>query len=230
MSRRSIKNILTCNIQIILKLDVSLKTYKNQVKNGTYEFPDYIHCCPICHGKKCAIRYGYYDRQVIDEYGTFFKEFPVARYLCQRKGKAKVKDSTFSLLPWQLVPFKKWTIELMFSIASYRSGHSIKESLDKFEVETIPADSELRKTMLNSAAQLSDITAIIENGLQKLKIFLMIGFDTSLSDVISYSLDYAFEVDNRIRGPTALSWDYYIKNGGYYENSQFLFGCAAQFR
>lgn len=116
----------------------------------------------------------------------------------------------------------------MFSIAAYRSKHSIKESLDRFEIETIPVDSELKKTIISSATQFIDIKAIIEIALQKLKISLMLGFDTSLPEFIGYCLNYSFE--ERIRGPTALTWEYYRKNGGYYENSQFLFGCAAQFR
>lgn len=231
MSCRLTKNILTCIIQIILNVDGNVSSYYNQVKNGTYEFPDYSHCCPICHGKECAIRHGYYFRQVIDEDGTFFKEFPITRYLCQRKGKAKLKDRTFSLLPWQLIPYRKWTIELMFSIASYRSEHSIKESLDKFEIETTAADlaTDIKKVMLSSAGQFTDIEEIILSGLEKVKISRMISFDTSYSDFISYCRNYVAESDEKIRGPTILAWYYYIKQGGYYENSQFLFGCAAQF-
>jgi len=202
------------------------------VLNGTYQFPDYSYCCPICHGKECCIRHGYYFRQVIDEHGTFFKYFPIARYICQRKGKAKLSDRTFSLLPWQLIPYRKWTIELMFSIAAYHSEHSIKETLDKFEIETTPTylSSSIKKVILSSADQLSDIQEIILSGLDKLKICRMISFDTSYREFIIYCQSYVSASEQRrIRGPTALSWDYYKKNSEYYENSHFLFGCAAQF-
>ena len=231
MSSRLIKNILTCSIQIILKIDDKLSSHYNQVLNGTYKFPDYSNCCPICHGKECAVRHGYYFRQVIDESGTFYKSFPIARYLCQRKGKAKLSARTFSLLAWQLIPYRKWTIELMFSIASYRSEHSIKESLDKFEIETTAADlvTGIKKVILSNAGQFTDIEEIILSGLEKVKISRMISFDTSYSDFITYCRNYVSESAEKIRGPTILAWDYYIKQGGYYENSQFLFGCAAQF-
>ncbi|MCL0038564.1 hypothetical protein M1N10_06100, partial [Thermodesulfovibrionales bacterium] len=33
-----------------------------------------------------------------------------------------------------------------------------------------------------------------------------------------------------IRGPCALSYDFYIEGGGYFLNSHFLFGTASQFR
>ena len=210
--------VLTYNIQIFLKLDVSLKTYINQIENGTFEFPTYSHFCPICHGDSCCIRHGYYFRQVIDENGTFYKSFPVARYLCQRKWKAKLKDRTFSLLPWQLIPYRKFTITFLLAVAEFQTGHSIKERLDTFyPVITIPS-------------QLEDLDEIVHTALEKLKISGLINPDTSLKYFTSFSFDYVSETDENIRGPTGLSWDYYNKHGGYYRNSQFLYGRASQFR
>lgn len=218
MTCRLIKNILTCKIQINLKLDVSLKTYLNQIENGTLDFPSYSHCCPLCHGKECCIRHGYYYRQVIDESGTFFKSFPIARYLCRRKGKARLKDLTFSLLPEQLIPYRKFSTAFLLAVAEFRSGHSISKSLEQFY------------PILTTAEQLADIGEIVQTAIEKLKISLLLSFETSLSEFITYCQGYVSETDENIRGPTGLSRDYYIRNGGYYRNSQFLYGRASQFR
>lgn len=183
--------------------------------NGTYEFPTYSHCCPICHGKNCCIRHGYYFRPVIDENGTFFKYFPIARYLCRRKGKAKINHRTFSLLPWQLIPYRKQVITFLLSVADYQSVHSKKETIDNFY------------PLITTPGQLSDIQDLLETSHEKLKFFRMINPDSNFFEFISYTKSYVSE--EQIRGPTVLSWDYYIKNGNYYENSQFLFGCASQF-
>jgi len=34
----------------------------------------------------------------------------------------------------------------------------------------------------------------------------------------------------RIRGPCALSYDFYLKGGGWLQNSHFLFGTPSQFK
>ena len=118
----------------------------------------------------------------------------------------------------------------MYSIVKYRLIHSIKESLNKYEVETIAVDSEIKKTIISSPAQLMEIISILQSGLQKLKISLMISFDTSLAQFIVYNQEYVSPVDGNIRGPTGLALDYYNKQGGYYRNAQFLYGTASQFR
>lgn len=46
---------------------------------------EFKNCCPICHGSDCAQFHGYYFRQIIDEKGTYYKEFPIIRFRCQKK-------------------------------------------------------------------------------------------------------------------------------------------------
>ncbi len=41
---------------------------------------------------------------------------------------------------------------------------------------------------------------------------------------------YCYKTSPRIRGPCALSYDFYINGGGWLQNSFFLFGTPSQFR
>lgn len=208
---RSIKKILICGIQLLLKLDDSLSSYYNQVKNGNYQFPRYSNCCPICRTRECCRFIGYYYRQVIDENGTYFKEFPIARYICEKKGKRIVEDKTFSLLPYQLVPYVKYSIDFIVRVLSEEK--SINQTLDKY-------------AQISDSKQLYRFKKIIDIAKEKL---VSGGFLINEENLIAYSLSYQSRY-YEIRGPCGLGLDYYLNNGQYYENSWFLFGCASQFR
>ena len=81
-----------------------------------YSFPDFSDQCPICGGEDCAILYDFYDRGVVDEHGTYYKGFPLARYKCHSKGIRKVPHSTFSLLPHSLIPYTRYSIPFVMKI------------------------------------------------------------------------------------------------------------------
>ncbi len=121
-------------------------------------------------------------------------------------------------MPGQLIPYQKFTITFLVAVSEFQTEHSGKESLDHF----YPA--------ITTPAQLEDVREIVQIALEKLKISQMISFECNLEDFISYTLNYVSETDEKIRGPTALAWDYYNINGSYYRNSQFLYGAASQFR
>lgn len=121
------------------------------------------------------------------------------------------------MLPWQLIPYRKYMIDFVLAVSSYQIKHSNKQTLD-FVYPHIKEQS-----------QLYSFKELISESLEKLKISRGISFETTLTGFIEYCLGYVSQSDEKIRGPTGLAWDYYLKNGSYYENSQFLFGCAAQF-
>jgi len=108
-------------------------------------------------------------------------------------------------------------IDFLLVVAAYQSKHSKKQTLDLVYPE------------IKEHSQLYSFQYLLSESLEKLKISRLISAETTLPGFIEYCLDYVFLADERIRGPTGLTWDYYLKNGSYYENSQFLFGCAAQF-
>ena len=160
---------------------------------------------------------------MIDERGLLIEYFPIARFICRKKGK--VKSRTFSLLPWQLIPYRKYMIDFVLAVASYQIKHSINQTLDHFHPK------------IKESSHLHRFKKLLSESLEKLKISKMLSYEINFKSFIDYCLNYTStrlsnhvsESDEMIRGPTGLSCYYYRKNGGYYENSQFLFGCAAQF-
>lgn len=182
------------------------------MKSGRFSFPDYTFCCPICHGEDCCRFHGYYYRQVIDEKGTYYKNFPIARYICRGKGEKSFRHKTFSLFPYKLIPYCKYSIDFIFSVINFWISESNFETFKKY-------------TELASILQIYRFQRLIINTSEK----YLISQDESMEDFIKFCNEYE-SCYYEIRGPTALNLDYYLSNGKYIENSQFLFGTASQFR
>lgn len=199
---------------------------------------DFKAQCPLCGGKDCAQFIGYYYRGVVDEKGTYYKALPIARYLCNRKGSAlSIKHRTFSLLPYQLVPYTKYSIPFIIGCLKkvYGEDSSVKELLDYLAgvkageyVELSPSTFDGFKafilTCINKMSALGfykETESVLQSpfGNQRIKAFLV------------FAEDFAcYKTDHPIRGPCALGYDFYLSNGGCFRNGYFLFGTPAQFR
>jgi hypothetical protein len=81
---------------------------------------DFSDECPMCGGKHCAVRIGYYYRQAIDidlhNCRIIIVHIPIARFLCKEINKPKHKHKTFSLLPDTLIPYNRISVILMMYI------------------------------------------------------------------------------------------------------------------
>lgn len=196
----------------MLEINISLSEYYQEVRRGKFSFPDYSFCCPICEGKDCCIFHGYYYRQVIDEKGTYFKEFPIARYICTDKGKKETGHKTFSLLPYKLIPYSKYSIDYIFMVINFWRDNSNFETFRNYEE-------------VSSIIQLYRFLEIIKATSEK----SLVSEGEAPEDFVEFCNEY-ISSNNEIRGPTGLNLDYYIRNGRNTENSQFLFGTAFQFR
>lgn len=223
-----------------------LAEYYQKVKGKIYDLVeiidlevDFRNCCPLCGGVDCAEFIGYYTRAVVDENGTYFKEFPIARYLCRGKGKRMPGDDrTFSLLPYQLVPYIRYSIPFIIKVlkARYEEGLSISKLQDyvagfgKDEILSIMADqlSGFRQIVLEAVHK---ITATGHyQGLEG-EIFAK----STDKDILIAFIEFAscFECCKTqvpIRGPCGLGYDFYLNEGGFIHNSHFLFGTPSQFR
>lgn len=192
----------------------------------------------MCGAGDCAQFIGYYYRGVVDEKGTYYKAFPIARYICNDRGKAPtVKHRTFSLLPYQLVPYSKYSIPFIVNALRkvYGQDSSVKELLDylgRFEtgeyidlsVTTFYGFRAIILTAINKLLARSfykELRAQLQtpSERQRIRAFLFFAEDFSCC-----------RTDIEIRGPCALGYDYYIKDGGYMRNAHFLFGTPSQFR
>jgi hypothetical protein len=186
----------------------------------------------------CAQFIGYYYRGVIDEKGTYYKAFPIARYLCNAKGKAlSVKHRTFSLLPYQLVPYSKYSIPFICNALRkvYGADSSVKGLLDylagfdpekyiDLSVSTFYAFRDFILTCIDKMLAMGfyqEIKTSLHSpiGNQRIKAFLVFAEDFTCC-----------KTNPKIRGPCALGYDYYMEDGGYMRNAHFLFGTPSQYR
>lgn len=232
-------------IQIVTVIEYPLREYYSQVR-GRHEdvievlgLPyDFAQRCPLYGAKDCAQFIGYYCRGVIDEKGTYYKAFPIARYLCNSKGKVPiVKHRTFSLLPYQLVPYIKYSIPFIINGLKriYSDGSSVKGLLDylagveaaeyiDLSTSTFYAFRTFILTCIDKLLAVGfygETQSALQSSFegQRIKVFLVFA-----SDFICY------KTSELIRGPCALGYDYYMQDGGYLRNGHFLFGTSSQFR
>jgi hypothetical protein len=232
-------------IQLPVIIGYTLREYYSQVRGKDEDaiellgLPnDFTHRCPLCGGRDCAQFIGYYYREVIDERGTYYKSFPIARYVCNRKGTAlTAKHRTFSLLPYQLVPYSKYSLPFILNALRkvYGEDRSVKELLDylagfgKQEYLDLSASTfyAFRAFILTAIDKIlamgfyPAITAQLQTPAQgqRIRVFLFFADDFCCS-----------KTDPEIRGPCALGYDYYLEDGGYMRNAHFLFGTPSQFR
>ncbi len=233
------------HIQILTLIGYTLNSYYSQV-NGKCEdvaafldLPyDFGAQCPLCGGKECAQFIGYYYRSVINEKGTYYKAFPIARYLCNRKGSAlSIKHRTFSLLPYQLVPYTKYSIPFIISCLKkvFGEDNSVKELLDYLAgletaeyIDISTSTFQGFKAFILACINKMSVVGFYKEaesalqspfGRQRIKVFLV------------FAENFAcHKTGQPIRGPCALGYDYYLLNGGHFRNGYFLFGTPSQFR
>lgn len=248
-------NLPTIQILIVSKYKLGQYYQKVKIKNENlldlidfYSYP-LRDSCPICRAPNCARFIGCYERAVIDEKGNYYKDFPVPRFLCQEKGKAKiVGHRTFSLLHYHLVPY--WKYSIPFIIKTLKARHIDGMSLDflmdylgdfttttndQYYVELSPGRLFAFQHLIEAA--IAKIMAMgyypetipqWQTPYQNQRIIAFLHFALKFS---CYKLYYCHNYPiNPIRGPCGLSIDFYLSGGSYWLNSYFLFGTPSQFR
>lgn len=189
--------------------------------------------CPICGGKDCPVRIGYYYRYYVDIKIGKIILIPIVRYICRRKGKANLKDKTFSLLPYFLIPYHRFTIDSAMQVIGKKliQGKTNKKIADEisyaFDPDTLFNFEEryvnywiqfFRQTVLKLIAFLSSFnqdTSFLKGSDSMYNAWVYL--DRFVNDSDGYA------------GATGFCQYFYEKQGGYRENPQFLFGTAYQF-
>jgi hypothetical protein len=223
--------------QIPLKIFDSFSDYKEKVQAGNFNFPNFSQECPICHGKNCAVRIGYYNRWTIDidvKTGKIvILQIPIARYLCKGVNKAKRSHRTFSLLPDTLIPYNQISLFLMMYILhllfTTKSSRITLTEIDEITPEDI----------LISEKTIGHLFSILEQTRIKLILyFQQYNVDRAppnyhactLMEIIEYLLNYPVpDYEHPLRGAYYQSVLYYESHGSYHKNARFLFGTASQF-
>lgn len=226
-------------IQINTFIKETLSEYYEKVNGAIQEIsllieinPNFIAHCPICGGKHSPQFIGYYYRHVIDEKGNYYKDFPIGRYKCRSRGK------TFSLLPYQLVPYRRHCIPFITQILKLR----YKQGLSIYKVQDCIARLGQMDILNIAANQINRFKNIVIEAINKINALgYYPEFDenvkekTTDKDIMAAFIEFAqvfecFKVEPSIKGESGLNYDFYINGGGYYQNAQYLFGTASQFR
>ncbi len=226
-------------MQVQYHTKVCLQDYYN--KFDKWPVPDFSDKCLICGGADCASYHGFYSRTAIcPETGFSVPDLPVMRFLCYAVGSTRISDHvTFSLLPFELVPFLQLSLKFMVLSTWLRLSRrlSLTDALDAIESElnnlgdiadfinTSTVKSWER--MIISALTLfisTDIGMIPESQYEQvnnegLMLFLKI--------IVHYQ---PTDCNHPIRGPDAFAWDFYQQCCGTDQGAPFLFGQASQHR
>lgn len=234
-------------IQILIFVNYTLRQFYQKVNSGRIEISELIevvdsfaNCCPLCHGSDCAQFLGYYYRQVVDEKGRYYRDFPVPRFVCQRKGKHPVVNhKTFSLLHYHLIPYSIYSIPYVLKIL--KSRHIDKQTVEDLQrYQGYIATGDGYKEL--SASGILGFKDLLNHAITKIQA---LGSYPELSDKLAQTsgaidriivfLDFCRDFTCHrycppIRGPCALSYDFYISGGSYFRNAFFLFGTPSQFR
>ena len=159
------------------------------------------------------------------------------RFRCKRVGlDLRSNHRTFSLLPVELVPFRKLSLLYMAlsvfirvkrQLSRIRSLDAIVEELCSLAVDIPfvhePALIDHELIMVMAARRLCKSAALFSTAPD-------FPDNQSLSGFLDYCESYASVRDECIRGPTGLGWDYYILNKEHGRFGAFLFGVPTQER
>ena len=223
-------------MQIPYHIKASLQEYYENFDK--WLLPDFSDKCLICGGINCARYHGYYTRTAICPLTGFsVSNFPILRYFCHDKGNAGTCDHiTFSLLPDQLVPFRKLSLTFMVIAVWIRVGRhlSLTRAMDVIEKEL---------NNLSDVADFINISSMISWKLMILTAFeLFLSADINMISKSQYEqlqdtvgltiiMHHQSQINNHsIRGPDVFAWDFYRQSGGTAQCAPFLFGRASQHR
>lgn len=149
-------------------------------------------------------------------------------------------DRTFSLLPLQLVPFRRMSLRFMLLAVLQR----IVDSLSYLSALSVIAEKLVDMgpdiSFLHVSA-LVDWEIIVREALERIRSSegLCIGWFEGCSPgsaaevqtIVGKTIAYeSTDLSPPIRGPDALAWDYHQHQGGPLQRALFLFGTASQHR
>lgn len=210
-------------------------------KKCNWEFPDFSNCCPLCHGKGCAVRIGFYCRQKVIINKKTYRDFPISRWMCQKKGPIKSAHRTFSLLPYQLTPYHQHDLNTILETMQFKSnpGHSLKDTKDFVSVQGIGTDIPLENSQIHDFQSIFSQTFVkliatpeIKQKIIDSKLF---SSDNPVQTVIHFINRYQSPIASFCSSETSnierLALDFFFHyQGGDYFKRDFLLGTPSQKR
>lgn len=188
--------------------------------DGQLERPSFRDQCPCCDRPECAEFHGYYRRGVVTAEGLRIADFPVLRYICRAPRLKPGQHRTFSLLPAQLIPYRRPSQD--FLVAAMKtflaSRQTVAQRLDMI-CEQFPEGSVCENI---GTSHLWDFSRLLLETTQKMSLWKQRSFP-ELRQAVDFIANYP-------GGAVTLSMDYYQAHGGWQGKSPFLFGTPSQFR
>jgi len=159
------------------------------------------------------------------------------RFFCNRVGnELKSSHRTFSLLPIELVPYRK--LSLLYIVLSvlirFKRNVSRVRALDIIADELCSLSQEIGFVHEPALIDHEMILRLAAQRFWKAPVLFSNGPDypdnRSFSRFLDYCENYRCIRDASIRGPPGLAWDYYILNKEHGKFGAFLFGIPSHER
>lgn len=204
-----------------------------------YKFPDFSDLCPLCGGKNCAVRIGFYIRLKIVFYLKTYSNVPIPRWLCRQKGPLKSKHRTFSLLPTALIPYHSNDLNLVSETVKYKQQPETTFEQTKTHIsdKAHQPNIDLENGQIKQFQQL--ITAAFSKLMAIPEIKQRIGVHLNSNDPIatvlrfcdSYQSPFLTTSNLEASNIEKLAYDFFYNfQSGCYFDRHFLFGTASQKR
>ena len=208
----------------------------------SYDFPDYSEQCPLCGGKDCAVRIGFYYRKQVVMSFIAYSDVPIPRWLCRKKGQLIVNHRTFSLLPSALIPYHGHDLSLISETVKHKQqtpGASFEQTKSYISNKGIETDISLENNQIN------DFQKIFTNAFTKLMAIPEIKrlikqadyfqsnvpITTVISFIDSYKSRFLTTANLKASNIEKLAFDFFFNfQTGCFFDRHFLFGTPSQKR
>ena len=208
----------------------------------SYDFPDYSEQCPLCEGKDCAVRIGfYYRKQIVFEFNTY-ENVPIARWLCQQKGHRKPKQRTFSLLPSAFVPYHSRDLDLISETVKHKHQQettTFEKTKSFISNKGIDTDISLENNQINDFQKIftkafTKLMAIpqLKQPIEQADYFQSNDpITTVISFINSYKSQFFTTANLKASNIEKLAFDFFFNfQTGCFFDRHFLFGTPSQNR
>jgi len=205
----------------------------------TWDFPDYRTDCPLCGGKNCAVRIGFYERKKVIIDNKIYENVPIARWLCQRKGYKKSTHKTFSLLPFQLIPYHRHGLNFIFNTVNFHhyNSSSLVQTKDFISVKGVDTDLPLENNQIHNFKHIFSQALLKLTSIAEVKDQISQASYWDSSDPIGTMLQFINDYESRFLATQqlhvsnaeklALDFLYHFQTGDYFQR-HFLFGTPSQ--
>lgn len=205
----------------------------------TWDFPDYGDCCSLCGGNNCAVRIGFYTRKLVVVDNRIYENVPIARWLCQRKGYRKSTHKTFSLLPFQLIPYHRHGLTVIVDTMNFHhhNGFSLVQTKDFISDRGVDSDLPLENNHIHDFRNIFSQALLKLSSIAELKQQISQASYWDSSDLIATMLQFINSYESRLLATRqlhashteqlALDFLYHFQSGDYFQR-HFLFGTPSQ--